>query len=242
MLMTVVAVVLCLAGVPAGAQQGNSQGNNLRFANSGDFLSMDQHFSGDAFAVGILLDVNEPLVVRNTEGRLEPALATEWERASPTVWRFKLRTNVHFHEGQPLTADDVVFTLERARHENSTYRPYLSHITAVRAIDALTGERKWEVKYDGAGWAGVWWWTPLATSILPAVFKDRSSGAARRSLLPAVMMRLWPNSALPANPCGRNASVEAEPTTDTDSMWIPLGTCTSAVISTAPPRWGPAIC
>jgi peptide/nickel transport system substrate-binding protein len=140
MLMTVVAaLILAGAGAPAPAQ-AQQQGNVLRFANSGDFLSMDEHFSGDAFAVGILLDVNEPLVVRNPEGRLEPALATEWERASPTVWRFKLRSGVRFHEGQPLTADDVVFSLERARHENSTFRPYLSHITAMRAVDAQTVE------------------------------------------------------------------------------------------------------
>jgi peptide/nickel transport system substrate-binding protein len=131
----VAALVLGWSGGPAAAQ-----GNILRFANSGDFLSMDQHFSGDAFAVGILLDVNEPLVARNPQGRLEPALAAEWERVSPTVWRFKLRANVRFHEGQPFTADDVVFSLARARHENSTYRPYLSHITDIRRIDDLTVE------------------------------------------------------------------------------------------------------
>ena len=62
MLMTVVtALVLCLAGTPAGAQQGN----NLRFANSGDFLSMDQHFSGDVLQV---FDVKHAMAQRNILG------------------------------------------------------------------------------------------------------------------------------------------------------------------------------
>ena len=41
---------------------------------------------------------------------IEPALAEKWEVLQPTVWRFHLRKNVRFSNGDPFSADDVVFT------------------------------------------------------------------------------------------------------------------------------------
>ncbi len=49
------------------------------------------------------------------EGKLAPALATEWERLDATTWKFKLRKGVTFHNGNPFTAEDVKFTFERMK-------------------------------------------------------------------------------------------------------------------------------
>jgi peptide/nickel transport system substrate-binding protein len=57
---------------------------------------------------------------------------------SPTVTRFKLRPNVRFHDGSPFTADDVVFTIQRANMETSRFRPYLSGVKEAKKIDDLT--------------------------------------------------------------------------------------------------------
>lgn len=43
-------------------------------------------------------------------GELKPGLAESWRRLSPDTVEFKLRSGVRFHDGTPLTADDVVFT------------------------------------------------------------------------------------------------------------------------------------
>lgn len=53
------------------------------------------------------------LVFRNEAGEIEPALATEYEPISDTAWRFVLRQGVFFHNGDPFTAQDVKFTLDR---------------------------------------------------------------------------------------------------------------------------------
>lgn len=56
--------------------------------------------------------VFEPLVGASPSMEPEPGLATDWERTDEHTWRFDLRTDVTFHNGDPLTAADVVTTFE----------------------------------------------------------------------------------------------------------------------------------
>lgn len=51
--------------------------------------------------------------------KLVPGLAQKWGVVKPTAWRFELRKGVQFHDGQPLTAEDVMFSIDRARGEGS---------------------------------------------------------------------------------------------------------------------------
>ena len=55
------------------------------------------------------------LVRRDRNLRLEAALAERWEQLDPTTWRFHLRRNVRFSDGSPFTAEDVAFSIARAR-------------------------------------------------------------------------------------------------------------------------------
>ncbi|HEX6720269.1 MAG TPA: ABC transporter substrate-binding protein, partial [Burkholderiaceae bacterium] len=69
-----------------------------------------------------------------------PGLATEWQQATPTTWRFKLRPNVKFHDGSTMTADDVVFSVMRAREPTSQVANYASALGTPKKIDDLTVE------------------------------------------------------------------------------------------------------
>src|SRR4029078_9741307 len=77
-------------------------------------------------------------VRRNREMRLEPGLATEWSRIETTVWRLKLRRGVRFHDGTPFSADDVVFSFDRATHPGSNIASPLATIREVKKIDDFT--------------------------------------------------------------------------------------------------------
>ena len=93
----------------------SAQAATLRVANQGDALSMDPHSLNESLQITVVENVYEPLVTRDKDYKLAPALATSWKQTAPTVWRFELRKNVKFHDGTPFTADDVIFSYERAK-------------------------------------------------------------------------------------------------------------------------------
>jgi peptide/nickel transport system substrate-binding protein len=99
---------------------------------------MDPVTRQETVQLSFLANIYEPLVRRNRNLGLEPALATSWEQTSPTVWRFHLRPGVKWQDGSPFTADDVVFSLTRIQSPNSTMRAPLSVVKEVRKVDDLT--------------------------------------------------------------------------------------------------------
>ncbi len=108
----------------------------FRWANDGDVISMDPYARQETFLLTFLGNVYEPLIQRDRNLKLEPALATGWSQPSPDVWRFKLRPGVKFHDGTPFTADDVVFSYERVR--TSQLKATLATIREARKVDDLT--------------------------------------------------------------------------------------------------------
>lgn len=82
----------------------------------------------------------DPLVKRGADLSFGPGLAESWENVDDVTWRFKLRDGVTFHNGNALTAADVVFTVNKARE---SIRPDLvANIAEISAVDDLTVEIK----------------------------------------------------------------------------------------------------
>lgn len=108
----------------------------VRIGNQGDALSMDPHSLNESLQLSVTGNVYEPLVGRDKNLNLVPALATRWTQTSPTVWRFELRKGVTFHDGTPFTADDVVFSFARGSGEGSDMRSYTNDVKEVRKVNA----------------------------------------------------------------------------------------------------------
>ena len=119
---------------------GVADAKTLRWAGRGDMQTTDPHSQNENLTNNINVLVYELLVVRTKTLGLEPALAVSWEQVNPTTWRFKLRPGVKFHDGSPFTADDVVFSFERARADTSQLRVYASAAGIPKKIDDLTVE------------------------------------------------------------------------------------------------------
>ncbi len=112
----------------------------LRWAGRGDPQTTDPHSQNEILTNNINSLVYEFLVDRDKQLALRPALAESWQKVSPTVWRFKLRAGVKFHDGTPFTADDVLFSYERARADTSQLRVYANAAGMPKKIDNLTVE------------------------------------------------------------------------------------------------------
>ena len=110
----------------------------FRWASQGDITTMDPHANNEGFTNAYHDHIYEPLVTRGKDLKVEPCLAVSWERTSATVMRFRLRPNVKFHDGTPFTADDVVFTFQRALSDTSNFKPYLAGVKEAKKIDDLT--------------------------------------------------------------------------------------------------------
>ena len=67
---------------------------------------------------GAIYQVYEALLDIDSNLKIVPQLALAWKILDPTHWEFELRQGVRFHDGTPFTADDVVFSIERAQAED----------------------------------------------------------------------------------------------------------------------------
>jgi peptide/nickel transport system substrate-binding protein len=125
-------IAACLAA-PADAK-------TLRWASQGDPQTADPYSQNESFTNLFAQYVHDTLVVRDKQLNIVSALATSWQQVNDTTWRFNLRKGVKFHDGAPFTADDVVFSIERAQHPNSQQRQYANLMGKPRKIDDYTVE------------------------------------------------------------------------------------------------------
>jgi peptide/nickel transport system substrate-binding protein len=127
---------LLACALVAGAAVADAK--TLRWAGRGDMNTTDPHSFNENLTNNINSLIYDTLVQRDKDLKLEPALAVSWQQLDPKTWRVKLRPGVKFHDGTPFTADDVVFSYERARAESSQLRTYSNAAGMPKKIDDLT--------------------------------------------------------------------------------------------------------
>jgi peptide/nickel transport system substrate-binding protein len=113
-LLAATTVSIVAFAMPASAQ-------TLRYANQGDLKSLDPYTLKETTTIAHHGHVYEGLTARDKDLKIIPALAESWETPEPTRWRFHLRKNVKFHNGDPFTADDVLFSADRVRAKGSNF-------------------------------------------------------------------------------------------------------------------------
>lgn len=112
---------------------------SLRYANQGDLRSLDPQTLNETTTIAHLSHVYEGLTRRGKTMGIEPALAERWEVSPDGLkWRFFLRRNVQFHDGSPFTADDVVFSADRARAPSSNFQTHIPRDAIVRKVNDHT--------------------------------------------------------------------------------------------------------
>ena len=142
-----VATTLMLSAAILGAGLAPVSAETLRWARAGDSLTLDPHAQNEGPTHTLAHQIYEPLILRDMSGTFQPALATDWapKAGASNVWVFNLRQGVKYHDGADFTAEDVVFSINRAMSENSNMKELLSSVAEVRA----TGEHQVEIVTNG---------------------------------------------------------------------------------------------
>ena len=140
-LLRILATGLILSGLRA-------HGAELRIGLAADVTSMDPHFLNIAPNINIASHVFDALTHVDQDARLIPGLAVSWRAVDATTWEFRLRRGVRFHDGAELTAEDVVFSIERTfQVPNGQFRTFTQRIVGKQILDAHTLRLKTATPY-----------------------------------------------------------------------------------------------
>jgi ABC-type transport system substrate-binding protein len=161
--------------------------NVLRFVGlSGGALTLDAHSYYDSPNRVATEQIYEALLDVDSYLKIVPQLAISWKPLGQTTWEFELRPDVTFQDGTPLAAEDVVFSINRARYGTSDLGHLVNNITASEAVDDHT------VRVTTAGPDPLLWlkishvaimskaWAEQHSVTIPADFKARQETYAVR--------------------------------------------------------------
>jgi len=120
-----------------------------------------------------------PLVQYDSALNIVPNLARSWEEQGDTAIVFHLRPDVRWHDGRPVTADDVVFTFERAKLPETAsllQSAFLADVASAERIDSLTVRFRYMRPHAQA--LEDFWWAPAPRHLLDSIAPDALRNAA----------------------------------------------------------------
>jgi peptide/nickel transport system substrate-binding protein len=127
-------LALILAPIVAAAPALAQTKDTLVVALVSHAPTLDPHMHFER--VGILVNINmfDSLLHKNARLEYEPSLATAWKAVSDTVWEFKLRPGVKFHNGETMTAEDVKYSFDRVLEPGQTKKksPQYGNVRAIK--------------------------------------------------------------------------------------------------------------
>lgn len=135
------ALVAMAVGGASSARAAPVQAAEVKIAVRTDASSIDPHYHVYVPNRAVSRHIFDALVDSGPRGKIEPGLAESWTVVADTLWEFKLRRGVTFHDGTPFTADDVAFSLARAPkvpNSPSSYAQYTKLIERVEVVDPHT--------------------------------------------------------------------------------------------------------
>lgn len=149
--LALVMVGAVLPGCGDGSKDPGGQGNNGETGEpvkGGEITvgiaqdlddSLDPHQTVAAGTREVLFNIFEGLVKPNSDGEMIPAVAEKYTLSEDgTTYTFTLREGVKFHNGQTVTAEDVVYSINRcAAVPEGQEKPLVAAFSAVKSVEAL---------------------------------------------------------------------------------------------------------
>src|SRR5438477_882385 len=141
---SIVAAVAAFALAPPGAAA------DLKIAVAADVTSIDPHFFNLFPNNNIAEHIFDKLVQMDPDSKIIPGLATSWKPIDDKTWEFKLRKGAKFTNGTEVTAEDVVFSIDRVPNVPNSPGPFTAYTKAIIAkeiVDPYTIRFKYAAPY-----------------------------------------------------------------------------------------------
>jgi peptide/nickel transport system substrate-binding protein len=110
--------------------------------------SLDPHLQWNPDSYFVYRNIFDNMVTRDDAGKIVPQVATDWRQVDDTTVEFDLRSDVKFHDGTPLTAEDVVYSVKRIT-DPALKSPQLDQFNKIIGAE-IVGPSKVRLKTAGA--------------------------------------------------------------------------------------------
>jgi peptide/nickel transport system substrate-binding protein len=137
-------VAAAAAAIMSGAFTGHARASELRVGFTLDALTLDPANHRNRETETIIRNMYDGLLTRNSKMEVVPQLAESWKQVDGTTYEFVLRKGIKFHDGTPMTAEDVAFTFHRLIDKNamdgqtSPRKSLLGPLKEVKVVDDRT--------------------------------------------------------------------------------------------------------
>lgn len=146
MLILAMVLVFTMAGCGGSGSSGGSGDKEVVFnvALNGDIIKLDPAFTYDNNTSSVVTQITEGLLHFDENNQLQPWIAESWEAVDPLTYKYTIREGVTFSDGNPVTVDDVIYSMERIK--DPATGSYLNWMyDSVESIEK-TGDREITVK------------------------------------------------------------------------------------------------
>ena len=133
-----IAWILALWGLVGSPLPAPAQGakDTLSVDLPGEPASLDPHVQWDTDSYHVYRNIFDNLVTRNPDGKIVPQIAKAWRYENDTTLVLDIRTDVKFHDGTPLTVDDVAWSVQRII-DPAFKSPQLSQFNSIVKAEAV---------------------------------------------------------------------------------------------------------
>ncbi len=131
------ALLTLLSATAVVTGTGTAQAGDLRMGRATEHGSLDPHYSDLGSDVATAENMFESMIHYDAKLTLKPSLAVSWKSIDPLTWDIELRAGVKFHDGSPMTAADVAYSLNRARDIPNSPGPLSSFVRPVKQAEVV---------------------------------------------------------------------------------------------------------
>jgi peptide/nickel transport system substrate-binding protein len=153
---------------PASAEKST---DTLRITWRDAIPDVNPYYNSQRTGMVVAFQAFDCLIYRDPVSmEIKPALATSWQQVDPTTIDFTLRQGVKFQNGDPFTADDVVYTINSIIHDKRVAIPaYYTSFAGAEKLDDF----KVRIKLTGVSPA-VMEYLAMVTPILPKAYREKA--------------------------------------------------------------------